>query len=293
MPTLYVRDASGFREAQASDVLDRAQALLSQRYRPGSPVLSSPSLTREFLRMRLGARDYEIVWPDPSRRPLPAHCRGGSLPRHDRPRLGPSARSGEGRSRSQQPPRLSCITTMSSGVQSRAPPMSSSPADIKEVLDNSSTCASLDHLIVAESDLQLRRAWTPVDAIAHGSRPTVVARSGDPRARPSSSRLEIPFGGLQGLCCLRSLRLSRRSRRPGRRYGRKAALACKRASRGLRRLRVRREAPGAQATSPASPRGADHEEHDRTSTHTDGSPGADRFLRGTSASSPGRRCERP
>jgi DNA repair protein RadC len=59
MPTLYVRDASGFREAKPSDVLERAQALLSQRYRPGAPVLSSPSLTREFLRTRLGARDYE------------------------------------------------------------------------------------------------------------------------------------------------------------------------------------------------------------------------------------------
>jgi DNA repair protein RadC len=59
MPTLYVRDASGFREAKPADVLERAQALLSQRYRPGAPVLSSPSLTREFLRTRLGARDYE------------------------------------------------------------------------------------------------------------------------------------------------------------------------------------------------------------------------------------------
>ena len=59
MPTLYVRDASGFREAKPSDVLERAHALLSQRYRPGAPVLSSPSLTREFLRTRLGARDYE------------------------------------------------------------------------------------------------------------------------------------------------------------------------------------------------------------------------------------------
>jgi DNA repair protein RadC len=59
MPTLYVRDACGFREAKPSDVLERAQALLSQRYRPGAPVLSSPSLTREFLRTRLGARDHE------------------------------------------------------------------------------------------------------------------------------------------------------------------------------------------------------------------------------------------
>ena len=60
MTTLYVRDASGFREAQANDVLDRAQALLAQRYRTGSPVLSSPALTRDFLRVHLGASECEI-----------------------------------------------------------------------------------------------------------------------------------------------------------------------------------------------------------------------------------------
>jgi len=60
MTTLYVRDESGFREAHAADVLDRAQALLAQRYRAGSPVLSSPALTREFLRIHLGASEHEI-----------------------------------------------------------------------------------------------------------------------------------------------------------------------------------------------------------------------------------------
>jgi DNA repair protein RadC len=59
MPTLYVRDASGFREANSSDVLQRAQALLAQRFRRGSPVLCSPDLTRAFLRTRLAALDYE------------------------------------------------------------------------------------------------------------------------------------------------------------------------------------------------------------------------------------------
>jgi hypothetical protein len=58
MTTLYVRDQSGYREAQATDVLDRAQALLAQRYRAGSPVLTSPALTREFLKVHLGACDY-------------------------------------------------------------------------------------------------------------------------------------------------------------------------------------------------------------------------------------------
>ena len=60
MTTLYVRDSSGFREAEGSDVLERAHALLAQRYRVGSPVLTSPALTREFLRLRLGPCDYEI-----------------------------------------------------------------------------------------------------------------------------------------------------------------------------------------------------------------------------------------
>lgn len=60
MTTLYVRDESGFREAHATDVIDRAQALLAQRYRTGSPVLSSPALTREFLRMHLGACEHEV-----------------------------------------------------------------------------------------------------------------------------------------------------------------------------------------------------------------------------------------
>jgi DNA repair protein RadC len=60
MTTLYVRDSSGFREAQASDVLDRAQALLAQRYRTGSPVLASPTLTHDFLRVHLGACEHEV-----------------------------------------------------------------------------------------------------------------------------------------------------------------------------------------------------------------------------------------
>ena len=60
MTTLYVRDASGFREADAADVLARARAILSQRFRTGSPALTSPALTREYLRMRLAGCDREI-----------------------------------------------------------------------------------------------------------------------------------------------------------------------------------------------------------------------------------------
>jgi DNA repair protein RadC len=60
MTTLYVRDSSGFREADSSHVIDRAHALIAQRYRAGSPVLTSPALTREYLRMHLGAFEYEV-----------------------------------------------------------------------------------------------------------------------------------------------------------------------------------------------------------------------------------------
>jgi DNA repair protein RadC len=59
MTTLYVRDQSGFREADATDVLDRAQALIAQRFRAGSPVLASPERTREFLRVHLGGLNVE------------------------------------------------------------------------------------------------------------------------------------------------------------------------------------------------------------------------------------------
>ena len=60
MATRYVRDTSGFSEAEPSDALDRAHALLARRLRSGSPVLTSPALTREFLGVHLGARDLEL-----------------------------------------------------------------------------------------------------------------------------------------------------------------------------------------------------------------------------------------
>jgi DNA repair protein RadC len=60
MTTLYLHDQSGFREAEPTDVFDRAHALLAQRYRVGSPVLTSPALTRDFLRLRLGNCEHEV-----------------------------------------------------------------------------------------------------------------------------------------------------------------------------------------------------------------------------------------
>jgi DNA repair protein RadC len=59
MTTLYVREGNEYKVASGQDILDRANALISQRYRAGAPVLSSPARTREFLRLKLGGRDYE------------------------------------------------------------------------------------------------------------------------------------------------------------------------------------------------------------------------------------------
>jgi DNA repair protein RadC len=60
MTTLYIRDGETYREADGDAVLTRAQAIINQRYRPGSPALDSPARTAEFLKIKLGALDYEV-----------------------------------------------------------------------------------------------------------------------------------------------------------------------------------------------------------------------------------------
>jgi DNA repair protein RadC len=60
MTTLYVRENSAFREADEHDILIRAHALIAKRYQSGSPVLTEPRRTEEFLRLHLGGRDYEV-----------------------------------------------------------------------------------------------------------------------------------------------------------------------------------------------------------------------------------------
>jgi DNA repair protein RadC len=60
MTPLFVRENSGFREASSRDVLTQAQALIARRYRPGAPVLQSPELTKEYLRIHLGACEHEV-----------------------------------------------------------------------------------------------------------------------------------------------------------------------------------------------------------------------------------------
>lgn len=59
MSTLYIRAPEGYRVAEPAEIFDRARALIAQRYRAGSPVLSSPALTRDYLKFHIGPSDYE------------------------------------------------------------------------------------------------------------------------------------------------------------------------------------------------------------------------------------------
>src|ERR1700730_7732172 len=60
MTTLYVNDSGEFRPANDEQVFKAAECRLSKRFRVGSPVLGSPALVREFLRLHLGPLDYEV-----------------------------------------------------------------------------------------------------------------------------------------------------------------------------------------------------------------------------------------
>jgi DNA repair protein RadC len=58
---LYIRDEDGnYRIASANDIIDRAKSVIGQRFRAGSPTLTAPARTREFLRMQLATREHEI-----------------------------------------------------------------------------------------------------------------------------------------------------------------------------------------------------------------------------------------
>lgn len=60
MSTLYVHDAGAYREADSREVIREAHALISRRFRRGSPVLTRPVQVREFLKVRLGALEHEV-----------------------------------------------------------------------------------------------------------------------------------------------------------------------------------------------------------------------------------------
>lgn len=60
MTTLYVREKTGYREANANDVIASAQGLIARRYRSGSPAMTSPQRMQEYLQLHVGALEYEV-----------------------------------------------------------------------------------------------------------------------------------------------------------------------------------------------------------------------------------------
>ena len=57
---LLVREGAGtYRPAEADEVLQAARRLLEQRL-PGSEVMTSPQLVRDYLRIKLGALEHEV-----------------------------------------------------------------------------------------------------------------------------------------------------------------------------------------------------------------------------------------
>ena len=60
MATLYIRESAGFREAGSEEILKLAHSLMARRFRKGSPVLTTPNKVREYLKLHVGALDYEL-----------------------------------------------------------------------------------------------------------------------------------------------------------------------------------------------------------------------------------------
>ena len=59
MTTLYVREAGDYIAASDEVVIRCAKGALARHFRAGSPVLTSPARTHDFLRLRLANLQYE------------------------------------------------------------------------------------------------------------------------------------------------------------------------------------------------------------------------------------------
>jgi DNA repair protein RadC len=57
---LFIRDGEHLREASSQEVLERATALMAQRFRTGAPVFGDPERTRQYLRHQIGTLPYEV-----------------------------------------------------------------------------------------------------------------------------------------------------------------------------------------------------------------------------------------
>jgi len=60
MTKFYVREGSGFREAETSAILSHADTLICRKFRSCAQPLHEPTRLKEFLRIHLGGRDYEV-----------------------------------------------------------------------------------------------------------------------------------------------------------------------------------------------------------------------------------------
>jgi DNA repair protein RadC len=60
MTKLYVREGTEFREAETNTILTQADTLISRRFCSSARLLSDPQKLRDFLRIHLGGKDYEV-----------------------------------------------------------------------------------------------------------------------------------------------------------------------------------------------------------------------------------------
>lgn len=58
--TLLVRDDRELREATYGEVLDQAASLVAARFHRGTQVFANPGLTRQYLRIEVGALAYQV-----------------------------------------------------------------------------------------------------------------------------------------------------------------------------------------------------------------------------------------
>ena len=72
--SLMVQEEDGrYRLATGEEIIEAARAEMDRRFRRGSEALSSPELTKEFLRVRLAPQPYEVfaaIWLDNRHRVL-------------------------------------------------------------------------------------------------------------------------------------------------------------------------------------------------------------------------------
>ncbi|MGH8259580.1 MAG: JAB domain-containing protein, partial [Steroidobacteraceae bacterium] len=59
MPTLYLRSTHHYTEATTEQVIEAAQQLITERFQPHAPILSSTEEVQQFLRLQLAPRQVQ------------------------------------------------------------------------------------------------------------------------------------------------------------------------------------------------------------------------------------------